>query len=57
MIPQDPVILYGFINTLLRDKYSSLKELCENIGAKEEEIICRLKTAGFEYDETINQFR
>jgi len=29
MIPQDPVILYSYINTMLRDKYPSLKEFCE----------------------------
>lgn len=57
MIPQDPVILYSYINTLLRDQYPSLKELCKAIGAEENEIIQKLRTAGFEYDETVNQFR
>ena len=57
MIPQDPVILYSYINTMLRDKYPSLKEFCETNGIQEDDIIRRLKAAGFEYDETVNQFR
>ena len=57
MIPQDPVILYSYINTMLRDRYPSLKEFCEASGVEEDDIIRRLRMAGFEYDETINQFR
>ena len=57
MIPQDPIILYSYINTLLRDQYPSLKELCKAIGVEENEIIQKLQTAGFEYDETVHQFR
>ena len=57
MIPQDPVILYSYINTMLRDRYPSLKEFCEANGVEEDDIIRRLRMAGFEYDETINQFR
>ena len=57
MIPQDPVILFSYINTMLRDKYPSLEEFCKASGEEEEEIIHRMRAAGFEYDETINQFR
>jgi len=57
MIPQDPVILYSYINTLLRDTYPSLNELCKAIGVEEKEMIQKLQTAGFEYDETVHQFR
>jgi len=57
MIPQDPVILYSYINTMLRDRYPSLEEFCEANGVEEDDIIRRLRMAGFEYDETINQFR
>jgi len=45
MIPQDPIILYSYINTLLRDQYPSLKELCKAIGVEENEIIQKLRTA------------
>ena len=57
MIPQDPVILYSYINTMLRDNYCSLKEFCEAEGVEKSDIISRLQLAGFEYDETVNQFR
>ena len=57
MIPQDPVILYSYINTMLRDNYPSLKEFCEATGIEESDIISRLQTAGYEYDETVNQFQ
>ena len=57
MMPQDPIMLYSYINTMLRDKYPSLKEFCEASGIEETEIILKLQSAGFEYDESINQFR
>ena len=57
MIPEDPVMLYSYMNTMLRDRYPSLKEFCEASGASENDIILKLRMAGFEYDEDINQFR
>ena len=57
MMPQDPVMLYSYINTMLRDKYPSLKEFCEANEVQEDDIIRRMKAVGFEYDETVNQFR
>lgn len=56
-IPKDPAILFSYINTLLRDRYSSLKELCGDMQLSEEEITASLKSAGFYYDETLNRFR
>ena len=57
MMPQDPIILYSYINTMLRDKYHSLKELCDDNGVEENDIVLKLKAVGFEYDESANQFR
>ena len=57
MMPQDPVMLYSYINTMHRDKYPSLKEFCEANGVQEDDIIRVMKAVGFEYDETVNQFR
>ncbi len=31
MLPQDPVILLSYINTRLRDSYSSLEALCDDL--------------------------
>ena len=32
MIPQDPVILLSYVNTKLRDQYSSLEQMCHDMG-------------------------
>ena len=31
-LPQDPVMLLSYINTQLRDNYSSLEELCASLS-------------------------
>ena len=56
MIPQDPMILFSFINMKLRDEYSSLAELCEDMDINEAELKENLASAGFEYCETNNKF-
>ncbi|MDO4454396.1 MAG: DUF4250 domain-containing protein [Eubacteriales bacterium] len=56
MIPKDPIMLLSYVNTMLRDKYSSVKELCRACGVEEEEIHEKLKTVDYEYDESSNQF-
>ncbi len=55
-IPQDPMILLSFINTKLRDEYSSLAELCDDMQLSEVELCERLRNAGFEYSEANNKF-
>ena len=60
MLPQDPVILLSYINTRLRDSYSSLEALCDDLelgDTQKEDLIAKLKTIGYEYDETLNQFK
>ena len=56
-IPKDPNMLYSMINMMLRDKFDSLEEFCSVNDADMDEIIERLKAAGFEYDEERRQFR
>lgn len=56
-IPQDPVMLRSFLNTLLRDRYPSLDELAADLGFDQEEAVQKLLSAGFEYDPALNQFR
>lgn len=56
MIPQDPMMLYSFINMKLRDQYSSLFELCEDMDINEAELKEKLASAGFEYSEANNKF-
>ena len=55
-IPNDPIMLLSFINTQLRDNYSSLTELVKSADANEKEIVEKLRTAGYRYDREKNQF-
>lgn len=55
--PQDPFILLSYINTKLRDEYSSLDELCRALDIDREVVEEKLSEAGFEYMEHINQFK
>lgn len=55
-LPKDPVLLLSVVNTKLRDYYTTLDALCEDMGADREEIMSRLKEIGYEYDRDRNQF-
>ena len=57
LIPSDPIILLRFINTRLRDQYSSLDDLCDDLDIDRTEIEDKLRLAGFEYNPDQNQFR
>ena len=56
-MPTDPIILLSFVNTNLRDNYSSLDDLCSALGADKAEIEEKLKGAGYTYDKDSNSFR
>ena len=53
-LPTDPHILFSVVNTLLRDKYSSLEELCEEEEIEVSELESRLSDCV--YDPTLNKF-
>lgn len=55
-LPKDPNMLYCVINTKLRDFYSSLDELCDDLQEDKNAIIDILRVAGFEYDSGQNRF-
>ncbi len=55
-LPQDPMMLFSVINMKLRDCYSSLDELCEDMNINKEELIEKLSIYGFEYSEENNKF-
>ena len=57
MLPQDPYILLSYVNTKLRDEYSSLDALCDGLDAGKAELINKLSGAGYAYDPDINQFK
>lgn len=56
MIPKDPVMLLSFVNLQLRDFYSSLDALCEDLDVDEKEIIEKLASIDYHYDAERNQF-
>lgn len=53
----DPFILLSAVNMQLRDEYSSLEELCKVHDISQDELVKKLKDAGFEYVKEINQFK
>ncbi len=55
-LPEDPVMLYSFINMKLRDFYPSLDVLCEDMNVEKEDIVRKLKLVGFEYNPAKNRF-
>ena len=56
MIPKDPVMLLSYVNTQLRDYYSSFSSFCEDKELSETEIASKLAGINNEYDAVRNQF-
>ena len=56
MIPSDPVMLLRYINLKLRDNYSSLEALCDDLDESKSEIEEKLKSINYTYDKDQNQF-
>lgn len=55
-IPNDPAMLLSFINLKLRDNYSSLDALCDDLDVDKNSIVEKLLSIDYEYDENTNQF-
>ena len=56
VLPQDPFMLFSFINMKVRDNYDSLKTLCDDLGIEQHELEEKLNAAGFEYNPAQNKF-
>lgn len=56
MIPNDPVMLLSFVNLKLRDFYSSLDALCEDLDVDKAELTAKLCNIDYHYDASRNQF-
>lgn len=56
MIPKDPVMLLSFINLKLRDFYSSLDNLCDDLDIDQQTLVESLEQIDYHYDESKNQF-
>ena len=55
-LPEDPMMLYSYLNMKLRDEYPSLDALCEDMDVSKAEILDKMKGVGFEYDSERNRF-
>lgn len=55
-IPNDPMILLSYVNTQLRDNYSSLDSLCIHLNVEQNSIIDKLRTINYEYNPSLNKF-
>lgn len=55
-IPNDPVMLLSYLNLKLRDYYSDLHKLCEDLQIDYEKTIEKMRGIDYEYDENTNQF-
>ncbi len=55
-IPKDPFMLLSYVNTQLRDFYSTLDDLCEGLELEREDLEKRLGEADFHYRPERNQF-
>ena len=49
-------MLVSVLNTKLRDFYSSLDELCDDLQADKNELISKCAVIGYEYSMSKNQF-
>ncbi|MGN1098470.1 MAG: DUF4250 domain-containing protein [Clostridia bacterium] len=56
MLPKDPNILFSLLNMKLRDSYSSLDALCDDMDESKSEIENTMKKAGYEYRAETNSF-
>ena len=57
MLPTDPFMLLSAVNMKLRDNNWSLTQLCDMENIDEDDLIQKLKNAGFEFMPEVNQFR
>ena len=55
-IPNDSAILLSFVNTKLRDFYSSLDDMCDDLELDKNEITEKLSKIGYSYNSERNVF-
>ena len=56
MLPNDPMILLSYINTKLRDYYSTLDLLCDDLNVNREELEQKLSAVDYRYDSKLTRF-
>ena len=55
-LPKDPMMLMSLINMKLRDFYPSLDALGEDMNIDKGQLLEKLASAGFEYNQNLNKF-
>lgn len=55
-LPNNPYVLLSIINMKLRDFYSSIDDLCDDLDENKEEIDNILNSIGYFYSKENNQF-
>lgn len=56
MLPNDPYMLLSAVNMKLRDGEYSLEELCDNEDASIDEVITKMSSIGYTYNEEQRKF-
>ena len=56
-LSMDPNILLSIVNMKLRDFYSNLSVLCDDLEITEEELKNKLNKIGYKYIKDENQFK
>lgn len=57
ILKMDPIILLSMINMKLRDFYKDLDDLCEDLSVDKSNLMNRLASVGFQYNDELNQFK
>ncbi|MDE7444209.1 MAG: DUF4250 domain-containing protein [Lachnospiraceae bacterium] len=55
-MPNDPNMLLSYVNLKLRDFYTSLDDMCDDMDVSKAEIEEKLQKIGYNYDSQRNQF-
>ena len=55
-LPEDPVMLLSFVNMKLRDQYTSLDDLCDDLNVLSVELEEKLGEIGYFYNVKENRF-
>ena len=56
MIPNDPVMLLSFVNLKLRDFYSGLDAMCDDLDVDKAQIVEKLAAIDYHYNAEQNKF-
>ena len=56
MIPNDPVMLLSFVNLKLRDYYSGLDAMCDDLDVDKAQLVEKLAGIDYHYDAVQNKF-